>query len=344
MDLLEKMKAKLAEGGTSTTGESIEKIIPVKLAAEPEPAKKRPLLKKALIKKTLEPKTALMKKKEEQTTKPEMSAKSEYIGGYIMLMTGYESSGKTAQALTFPTPFLIGTEKKIFAMMKNPPIIAPEVGDMIMNQDYVYVTAYIGNDIRKGIDYIKTYANIKYWCNWFMDEGYKTHDTMIFDVIKAFWDAAWGAAEQKKGKQLGKPEFIPITQEIKSWFIPFMDWCDEMGKNLIMISHTTGKYIDVDKYNSIMVGEVPDAKYWIRELVSWRIDLQSPEQLNWEFGNDFIAYFAKAPGQQNYQIDLTGKRLFDILKDPLMLDAERESLRMRIKKKKLKAKKEAKKA
>lgn len=256
---------------------------------EPVPVKKKPTKKKPAKKKGKPKKKAPTNKR-----------------GKVVLINGYEGSGKSTAAGTFESPFFICLEKgKFLDLVEYPPEIAPEFEHFEEKKDYIIANA----DDDGEEDKQATYDTILKYVEWFKDQDEKK--TLVFDTAKALWDIAWGRKEQEKGRKLGKPEFIPITSELKSWVLDLVHWCRKYGRNLVFTSHTTGIYKDIDEFTTLQIGEQPDAKYWIREAVSWRIDMLKPETSG--FDNRFIAFFSKAPGKQYFYIDLTGKRLFDVI-------------------------------
>ena len=176
-------------------------------------------------------------------------------------------------------------------------------------------------------------------------KGGKTHETFIIDVGKAIRDASVGAEEFKKGRVLGQYEYIPITKANKKIVIPLIHFCREKGRNLVIITHWAGIYEtrkNAQGYpENIKIGREPDARDWIRDLVTWRIDFLKPQESG--FDAKFIVDFQKAPGSQYFKLDITDKDLYEIISDRERLDEEKEVFRKLNRKRQMAEKAEAKK-
>lgn len=245
-----------------------------------------------------------------------------YKKSFIMILNGGEGSGKSSAALTFPNPFVIDLEFKL------PDLIAYRTDLQWMQEKKDYVVAIEFDEKSGEVDWTKTYNNILYWINWYKTEGYKLKDTLIIDVGKAIREASIRDEEEKKGRSLGKIEYIPITKANKKLLKPLIHFCRTHGKNLIFITHWEGIYKTIikDGYeDTVQIGRTADIKEWIRNLVSWRIDFLKPDESG--FDEKFILYFNKAPGEQYYSIDLTNDNLYEILSNPEILQDKKDEFR-----------------
>lgn len=332
-------KAKIKNGLNKLKKEKgKEKELKVKIQSEEEPQKEETPYQKLKKKAQLQREEA---KKEEADYQipdaPPESKGGETVEnlGHIVLLNGNEGSGKTSAALTFPRPFLLDLEQGKFKILLK---YRPDLQWMKENQDFAIGTIL---DKNEEIDYVKTNEAISYWINWFKNDGFNKKDTFIIDVGKEMWDAAWGSVEQKKGKGLSQKEFIPITKKEKKRLKPFIYWCQNHGKNLVIVTHWGGKYKDIDQWTSICVDYEPDVKQWIRDLVAWRIDMIKPKETG-GIENCFIADFQKAPGSQYFKIDITDKSLFEIIDNPELLAEEKANFKSFLRKRELDAKKEGK--
>ena len=290
--------------------------------------------------KTLKKKKTLKKpviKTQNEGTEP---TSHEYKRSFLVVINGGEGTGKTVAAALFPRPFLLDLEYKIPDLLEYPPEIFPEIAEWEEGEDYAIGIAFdneTGED-----DKVQTRKNIQYWLNWFKTEGYKNRDTLIIDVGKEMWDAAWGAEEEIKGRALGQVEYIPITKAEKKQLVPMIHFCRTHGKNLVIITHWGGVYVErrdprTGYPTNVKIREEPDIKDWIRDLMGWRVDLLKPQQSGFE--GRFIADFQKAPGSQYFKIDITDQSLYEIISNPKRLAEGKENYRKLLRKREIEIKK-----
>lgn len=263
---------------------------------------------------------------------------------YICIFNGGEGSGKSRMAQTFPTPFTIDLEDKLFDLIEYDSTLDLKEGNIDNIQtddDYVVAVVF---DENADIDYIQTDENIEKAIEWYRKEGWKNHETLIIDVGKAIRESSVRAEETKKGRQLGQFEYIPITKGNKSLIIPLVHFCRQNGRNLIIITHWSGIYETRKNAQgfdeNVKIGREPDVKEWLRDLVTWRIDFLKPDESG--FDEKFIVDFQKAPGKQYFKLDITDKNLFEIISDKERLAEEQELFR-RLRRKAMLAQQEAKK-
>lgn len=280
----------------------------------------------------------------------------------IAIFNGGEGSGKSKMAQTFPNAFTLDLEDKLFDLIDYDDTLnlqEGEIGERVLKpigekREILFATGLVPeNDYVVGIiqedkgdiDYIETEANIEAVIGWFMLEGYDYFESFIIDVGKAIRDASIKTEEIKKGRTLGQFEYIPITKNLKLLLIPLIHFCRKRGKNLVLITHWEGIYetrknaqgFDI----SVQIGQQPDIKSWIRDLVTWRIDFLKPQESG--FDEKFIIDFQKAPGEQYFKLDITNKNLFEIISNPEILNEEKEIFRQLRMKRILAEKKEEKK-
>lgn len=275
---------------------------------------------------------------------PKPSKTKGHKRSFIVILNGGEGSGKSRMAQTFPTPFTIDLEDKLFDLIDYDLTLnlkEGEIDNLQPDDDYVVAIVF---DSEGNIDYIQTEDNIDLAVQWYRDIGYEYHETLVIDVGKAVREASIRAEEFKKGRTLGQYEYIPITKSNKALLIPLIHFCRQNGRNLIIITHWEGKYEtrkNAQGYDeSVRIGQYPDVKEWLRDLVTWRIDFLKPDESG--FDGKFIVDFQKAPGEQYFKLDITDKNLYEIISSPETLNEEKEVFR-KIKRKQLLAEKEDKK-
>jgi hypothetical protein len=167
-------------------------------------------------------------------------------------------------------------------------------------------------------DKTKTWDNIKESLEWYLDKGYKTHQTLVIDT--AYWlrDTRTRVEEKLKGKdKLDWYEYSPITKDIQEVIFELLRDLRDLHRNLILITHWTDKYKSFKDERghpeSHVVGRKPDVKEWILDASTWIVDFLKPEESGFE--GKYIVYFDKAPRFQYKHIDITDKSLFNIIND-----------------------------
>jgi hypothetical protein len=253
---------------------------------------------------------------EPKKPQPKITIQKQFIPSFVMVFNGRQGSGKSTSAQMFPTPFILDLE-----FGKNSDSIKYSTNEAIKN--LIIGTMEDIKNKKENIDIVsvqdkelkKTWDNINECIKWFENIGAKTHKTIVFDT--AYWirESRVAVEEAIKGRRLMKFDYRPITEAEEKLLYELIEFCRKYERNLILITHWTGKYqtIKNDKGygDSELIGEIPDIKEWYIDAMTWKIDFLKPEESN--FDKKYIIYLDKSPRYQYSKLDITNKNLFDII-------------------------------
>jgi len=265
-------------------------------------------------------------KKDKPKPQPKITPlKQQFIPSFIMVFNGRQGSGKSTAAQLFPSPFILdleyGKNTDSIKYTTNEAIKNLRIGsieDIKNKKENIDIVNVQDRDLKK------TWDNIKECVKWYEDIGAKTHQTIVFDTTLWIREARVAVEEAKKGRRITKFEYRDVSEDEQSLLYDLIQFCRDYERNLIFVTHWTGKYQSIknDKgyTDSELIGEIPDVKDWYLDAVTWRVDFLKPEESNYD--NKYIIYLDKAPRHQYCKLDITNKNLFDIVNNLEVFEKE----------------------